>query len=42
VRSREHIAELVRGLDATAVVLAGGGHLGVFPDDRIELPKRSG
>jgi uncharacterized protein len=35
----EHVAELVRGLDATATVLAGGGHLGAFPEDRIELPE---
>jgi predicted alpha/beta hydrolase family esterase len=35
----EHVAELVRGLAATAVVLADGGHLGAYPDDRIDLPE---
>ena len=32
-----HVAELVRGLAATGVLLPDGGHLGAFPDDHIEL-----
>jgi predicted alpha/beta hydrolase family esterase len=35
----EHVAELVRGLAATATVLPDGGHLGAFPDDHIRLPE---
>ncbi|NEW50079.1 hypothetical protein GV792_08430 [Nocardia cyriacigeorgica] len=35
----EHIAQLVRGLDAAAVVLPTGEHLGNFAEDHIELPE---
>lgn len=35
----EHVADLVRGLAATAVILPRGGHLGAFPDDHIQLPE---
>ncbi|MFE4264230.1 alpha/beta fold hydrolase [Streptomyces sp. NPDC056883] len=34
----EHVAELVRGLGATATVLPSGAHLGAYPEDHIELP----
>ncbi|KAA2265666.1 alpha/beta fold hydrolase [Solihabitans fulvus] len=35
----EHVGELVRGLGATAVLTATGGHLGAFADDHIDLPE---
>lgn len=35
----EHVAEFVRRLAATAVVLPRGGHLGAFPEDHIKLPE---
>jgi hypothetical protein len=34
-----HVAELVEGLGATALVTATGGHFGAHPDDHIDLPQ---
>ncbi|GAA4248347.1 alpha/beta hydrolase [Dactylosporangium darangshiense] len=38
-RPVDHVAELVSGLGATAVVTAAGAHFGATPDDHIELPR---
>lgn len=34
-----HVREFVAGLAATAVVTATGGHYGLTPDERIDLPE---
>ncbi|GIH97654.1 alpha/beta hydrolase [Planobispora siamensis] len=35
----EHVADLVRGLGATALVLPCGGHLGAHHADHVDLPE---
>ncbi|MEU4115466.1 alpha/beta hydrolase [Kitasatospora sp. NPDC028055] len=35
----EHVGLFVRGLGATAVVTATGGHFGAAPDDHVEVPE---
>ncbi|MER5639633.1 alpha/beta fold hydrolase [Kitasatospora sp. NPDC002227] len=35
----EHVGLLVRGLGATAVLTATGGHFGAAPDDHVEVPE---